>query len=320
MTDNYEQSSKEHEFGPGALLKQAREEQGLSLKEVSTSLKLTMPVLEQIEADDYKSELPITFFRGYLKNYAELLKLEEVDIVANFQHYCEKHKLFSQPPPKLRGVEMEQPMTSSNWLFKVITGIIILILVAAIYYVVVEKELWKKVVPQDSEAEQATSSALLLESSEESTEGSEALVQDSESIQEDELAVEQEPLSTSSNQEASADSSQSGEINLTQEQAEDVDSSQTQTAAASTTSQSVLGKSLVLNFTSDCWVRIEDATGKVLALGIKQAGSDLQLSGETPYSLTLGKPSAVQLTFDGEAVDLSAYPDTRAAKLTLGDE
>ena len=66
-------------------------------------------------------------------------------------------------------------------------------------------------------------------------------------------------------------------------------------------------------------MRIEDATGKVLALGIKSAGSSLQLSGQAPYSLTLGKASAVQLSYDGESVDLSQYPDTSAAKLTLGD-
>ena len=78
-------------------------------------------------------------------------------------------------------------------------------------------------------------------------------------------------------------------------------------------------RSLFLSFTNDCWVRIEDATGKVLALGIKSAGTNLQLSGKTPYYLNLGKASAVELSFDGNEVDLSQYPDTRAAKLTLGD-
>lgn len=320
MTEKNEQNSAEHEFGPGALLKRTREAKGLSLDEVSTRLKLTMPVLKQIEADDYEGDLPVTFFRGYLKNYAELLKLEEIDIVANFQQYCKQNNLFTTPPPKLQGVELDKPMNSSNWFFKVITGIIILVLVVAIYYVVVEKGLWKKIVAQQPDAEQTSSTDLNLNSAAESEsilpQGTSETAGNQLQLNQDAVNSETSAVDSTAGETMAAES---GDINLAQEQSQTLDADTNETALEPTSS-SATAKSLVLSFTGDCWVRVEDATGKVLALGIKAAGSDLQLAGQTPYRLTLGKASAVQLTYDGEMVDLSGYPDSRAAKLTLGDE
>ncbi|WP_223669645.1 RodZ domain-containing protein [Kangiella shandongensis] len=321
MTEKNQQTSDEHGFGPGALLKRTRKEKGLSLDEVSTRLKLTMPVLKQIEADDYESDLPVTFFRGYLKNYAELLKLEEVDIVANFQQYCKQNNLFTTPPPKLQGVELDKPMNSSNWFFKVITAVIILVLVAAIYYVVVEKGLWKKIVGQQPDAEQSSSTGLDLnsETSSELTLPQGAETTSGNELQLNEVAAESESNTVDSTVDE-ATAADSGESSLTQQPSQAVDTGTTEPVAKPASNPVATSKSLVLSFTGDCWVRIEDSTGKVLALGIKAAGSDLQLSGQPPYRLTLGKASAVQLTYNGEMVDLSGYPDSRAAKLTLGDE
>ncbi|GAA4364064.1 RodZ domain-containing protein [Kangiella marina] len=313
MTDDTEQTSQEHEFGPGALLKQTREEQGLSLEEVSTRLKLTLTVLKKIESDDYEGDLPVTFYRGYLKNYAELLGLDEVDVNANFSQYCQKNNLFNQPPPKLEGFELEKPFNSSNWVFKVITSIIILALLFAIYYVVVEKELWKKFAP-DNEQEQSLDiddTGLQIEQSNQSDTPLETDDPVSNDDASSELLIEEEEPEVEDNKSADDLRESSGELSL---------ESNAQNSQETPQPSAVSGGILGLNFSDDCWVRIEDGAGKVLALGIKSAGSSLQLSGETPYHLTLGKASAVQLTYQGESIDLSGYPDTRAAKLTLGND
>ena len=144
MTEETEQHSENHDFGPGALLKRTREEKGISLDEVSERLKLTKFVLTKIESDYYAGDLPVTFYRGYLKNYAELLELNEDDVAANFEQFCKKNNLFSKPStPRVEGMSLEKSVNSNNWLFKIVTGLIILALVVAIYYLVVEKELWK---------------------------------------------------------------------------------------------------------------------------------------------------------------------------------
>lgn len=334
MTEETEQHSENHDFGPGALLKRTREEKGISLDEVSERLKLTKFVLSKIESDDYAGDLPVTFYRGYLKNYAELLELNENDVAANFEQFCKKNNLFSKPStPRVEGMSLEKSVNSNNWLFKIVTGLIILALVVAIYYLVVEKELWKKVIPAGQETEQLESDDQGLEldnyesdDGQSSSDSSGSLSLPSEKLQDesgDEVdgslelnTLELKNSEGSTNNDPRADA---GSLSLDDADESSIVAEEVQTNSSNVSATASSRQSLFLSFTNDCWVRIEDATGKVLALGIKSAGTNLQLSGKTPYYLNLGKASAVELSFDGNEVDLSQYPDTRAAKLTLGD-
>jgi cytoskeleton protein RodZ len=291
-------------------------------------LKLTLPVLNKIESDDYQGDLPVTFYRGYLKNYAELLELEDVDICANFQQFCKENNLFSTPPPRLQGLELDKPVNSNNWLFKVVTGLIILALVAAIYYMVVEKELWKKLVPDSAESETVSSeldaNGMSLDDSVD--DGSEISDEQDNTLMINSSDSDAEDSRANSSEDSLMDDDtggivipQSGDLSVEGEtENASVDGSSSSDKAQVESQQVSSGGQLLLTFDDDCWVRIEDASGKVLALGIKSGGTNLQLSGQAPYSLTLGKASAVQLSYDGQAVDLSQYPDTRAAKLTIG--
>ncbi|PXF63151.1 RodZ domain-containing protein [Kangiella spongicola] len=333
MTEETEQHSDNHDFGPGALLKRTREEKEISLDEVSERLKLTKSVLTQIESDEYAGDLPVTFYRGYVKNYAEFLELNETDVLANFEQFCRKNNLFKSPSaPRVEGMSLEKSVNSNNWLFKIVTGLIILALVVAIYYIVVEKELWKKVIPAGQETEQLESDDQGLEldnyegddgqpNSESS--GSLSLPGDKPQDESDDAdgSLELNTLESKNSEDSTDNDPRSDTGSLPLDDADESSSvaEEVQRNSSNVSATANSGQSLFLSFTNDCWVRIEDATGKVLALGIKSAGTNLQLSGKTPYYLNLGKASAVELSFDGNEVDLSQYPDTRAAKLTLGD-
>ena len=74
---------------------------------------------------------------------------------------------------------------------------------------------------------------------------------------------------------------------------------------------------LVFNFSADCWVNITDASGEAIAYGIKAAGYEMQVSGLPPFEVTLGAPNVVQISYDGEAVDMSGFDPTRTAKFSL---
>lgn len=335
MTEETEQHSENHDFGPGALLKRTREEKGVSLDEVAERLKLTKFILTKIESDDYAGDLPITFYRGYVKNYAEFLELNEADVAANFEQYCRKNNLLKGPSaPRVEGMSLNKSVNSNNWLFKIVTGLIIVALVVAVYYLVVEKELWKKVIPTGQETEQLESDDRGLElddndNDESNNESNGSLSLPSETTQEgagseegdslelNQLELQSPEYSTKNAPMADAGSLSLGDADQSQESQVIAEEAQGGSGNVSTTATS--SQLLFLSFTNDCWVRIEDATGKVLALGIKSAGTNLQLYGKTPYYLNLGKASAVDLSFDGNEIDLSQYPDTGAAKLTLGD-
>ncbi|MBE8186314.1 DUF4115 domain-containing protein, partial [Leptospira borgpetersenii serovar Ballum] len=64
------------------------------------------------------------------------------------------------------------------------------------------------------------------------------------------------------------------------------------TADAGVNGAALSAGSLVMNFTADCWLQVVDASGKTLFSGIQKGGATLNLSGKSPYKLTIGAPSA----------------------------
>ncbi len=72
-----------------------------------------------------------------------------------------------------------------------------------------------------------------------------------------------------------------------------------------------------MNFSSDCWIQVKDATGKTLSTGIKKAGQTLNLRGQKPLQVILGAPEGVSVTFASEPVDLSGYTSGKVARFTL---
>lgn len=315
MSESEQTPENDIQFSPGSLLKQAREAAGISIEEVMQQLKLTRQTVIAIESDDYSSDLPATFYRGYLRNYAELLKLDDDDIVENFDNFCKRNNLFAKTEQSLATIELEKPINSSNWLVKIFTALIVLILLLGAYYLLVEKKVWQQLTSSlNREKGQVESiadgdSELLLPISENASNSADNSLQSiGEQTTEQTNAQEDQKVSLSES-ELSSES-----LNLQE------DASNEALTEESAQPESVASDGeLVLAFSDDCWVRITDANGKVLALGIKKGGTSMTLSGPTPYELTLGKPSAVQLSYQNEPIDLSSYPDTRAARLTLGN-
>ncbi|MBF6058810.1 MULTISPECIES: helix-turn-helix domain-containing protein [Thiomicrorhabdus] len=67
----------------GDLLLKAREEQSLSLDAVSAQLNLSIERIEKMESDSFDPTNLSPFERGYVRNYAKLLGLDD----AQFEHY-----------------------------------------------------------------------------------------------------------------------------------------------------------------------------------------------------------------------------------------
>lgn len=69
-------------LGPGALLRQAREARGMSLAEVAASLKMSPRQIEAVETEDYSRLFGTTFIRGFMRNYAKLLRIDAEQVLA----------------------------------------------------------------------------------------------------------------------------------------------------------------------------------------------------------------------------------------------
>src|SRR5437016_2411394 len=80
-------------MGVGNQLRQAREQHGISLTELSDRTKISQPNLRAIERDDFDRVPGGLFTRGFLRAYAHEVGLDPEPLV---QQYLEE---FEPPPP-----------------------------------------------------------------------------------------------------------------------------------------------------------------------------------------------------------------------------
>ena len=66
----------------GQKLAAARESWGISVQEVAENLNLSVSIIEAVEADDYDKLPGSTFTRGYIRAYANLLRLNPDELIA----------------------------------------------------------------------------------------------------------------------------------------------------------------------------------------------------------------------------------------------
>lgn len=73
------------ESGPGASLAKRREVLGLTPEEAAAQLKVKPKVIRQLEQQSWDPKTAATFIRGYLRNYARLLKVDEQEVLSQFE-------------------------------------------------------------------------------------------------------------------------------------------------------------------------------------------------------------------------------------------
>ena len=67
--------------GPGAMLRMARESRGMTIAEVAAGLKMSPRQIEAIESEDFSRLSGATFIRGFIRNYAKLLKIDVAPVL-----------------------------------------------------------------------------------------------------------------------------------------------------------------------------------------------------------------------------------------------
>lgn len=77
------------------------------------------------------------------------------------------------------------------------------------------------------------------------------------------------------------------------------------------------GESLLkIVVSADSWIEITDASGQELEMDLLRGGSEREYHGQPPFRILFGRASAVRLSMDGEAVDLTAFTRDDVAQLS----
>ncbi len=306
--------------GPGAQLKAGREAQQQSLEQAARHLRLDEPTLAAIEADQYPAHVPATFLRGYLRAYAKWLELPADAIVAA---YNAKHPDEAQLAglKSLLALPESSQGPSRKWLGGVLIVLaLVAVVVAAVIWVpgdwlsrlkTAETTATTDVAVADLQPSEASSGELSLQLPPEQPLSEPAVTGE---ITLDTNPVSTEPVPDSSKPTGSAPAPVSTVTAPTS-----TPSTSSATTANVSTAAPIpgVGESIELVFVEDCWIRVTDASGNVLSVGIKQNGQRIRLSGTAPLIVVLGNPPGVQLRHNGRPVDLSPYPASRPATLTL---
>ena len=79
--DNQLESTQQFNSNCGGALKHSREKNGLTIQDIASRLKISPKQINAIEADDFEVLPEPTIVRGFIRNYAKLLKLDAEPIL-----------------------------------------------------------------------------------------------------------------------------------------------------------------------------------------------------------------------------------------------
>jgi cytoskeleton protein RodZ len=314
---------------PGHILRQVREQKGLSQQEVARELHLTSRVINGLEVDDFSHVNSPIFARGYIRSYARHLGLDADELVAEYDAVYGSPDHGKKPMSTIRKVS-EQARPGDAWV-KLVSVVLVLALVGASWWWWQSQSDTVAPVPvdevtvQDSQGEDRLAKlpedeGLDLElqqmGSADATVGftDEAVVEEPVA---QEPAVNPEPA-----EEPQSVAEQAPVIeqeSITEQQAVVVAPAAEQASVPTLLPEVAPGEGLlVIEFADDCWVEIQNGAGTMVVADLKSKGDVIALAVATPAQVLLGRASAVtKFEFAARNIDLEPHTRKDIARLNL---
>ncbi|WP_336748490.1 cytoskeleton protein RodZ [Pantoea vagans] len=321
----------------GERLRLAREQMGLTQQNVAERLCLKLSTVRDIEEDKSPADLASTFLRGYIRSYARLVHIPEEELLP---------MMAKQTPVRAAKIEPMQSFSlgkrrkkRDGWLM-IFTWLVVFVVVGltGAWWWQNHKASQDDLMPmtdQNSSSGDNGQSIPLGESSGDSA--APAAPDESNTTTRDNSAASTPastaPAASASNGATAAqqDTNSNAVVSPSQAAVENTTAAPAATQSGTSTSpQMPVGaaavsepaadpNAVVMTFNADCWLEVSDATGKKLFSGIQRSGGKLSLAGTPPYRLKIGAPSAVQVQYQNQPVDLSRFiRNNQVARLTLG--
>lgn len=311
-----------NELSLGEHFRVAREKLQLSLDDVSKQLNLRPAILQLLENNELTHEsIPATFMKGYVRSYAKYLRIpEEIWAVAitsleeNTQHDLGKNARSTKA--------VNQYSSHGRWIGYIT---ILVLLIAAGMTALWWWENYQKSNQErdtfvqnyventptnvvETQAETTVENTLVIpaENSPMTSSNENNLVETQQTMTNEEPVVEKTVTLSTAEQEQSAVQNPQEIVVTKNEEIESVP----------VNSEAVVAGDLQIEIIGpNCWISVKDAKRKVLAQKEYKQGEILTFSEGAPYSLIIGAPSNVKITYKGEHYPLKV--DGRVAKFKL---
>ncbi len=297
-----EVDSAEKEQSIGQVLKAARLAQVMSVQDIARQLRLSEKQITAIEEDDHSKFPNQIFLRGFIRNYAKLVR--------------EDTKGFSQllqdtfPPASTQGISFSVDGTPFTPDHKKSKGNIIILLIVVLVLSLSIYEVYRSGRDDQKTNENIGNGTI-----------AETIIQLETEI---ELAPEdnQNQLSSVIRSNGSNFNALTEEVETDQQNGNYLDKEQkveTVLEVENKPVESEGGGTLSFMFTGESWVEVEDAEGRKIFSRTSPGNTEETVNGSPPFSLTIGNAASVRLLYNNKPVDLIPYTNAYGgvARLSL---
>ena len=296
MTDSQKPS-----VSAGAMLRAAREKQGLHIAALAAAIKVSPRKLDALENDRWQELPDATFVRALAQTVCRTLKIDARPVLdklpAPTPFALERHDSGLNEPFRDRPGREEPGLSASA--IKPMVWAAALLMVSALLIYFLPAGLFNRM----ARSEVAASSAAGLPAVAAAPAAASAAVSVKPAASS--AATDAFGMVTSVDGPASAPSG------------ETVFSAPPAAAAASGVEGQTASRLLQLRTTEASWVEVRDAKGVLLLSRTVLPSESVGLDGQLPLRLTIGNALATQLQFRGQAVDLSTRTRDNVARVEL---
>jgi len=268
---------------PNLRLSQARQAQNLTTAEVARRLKLSVWQVEALESGQYQRLPGAVFVRGFIRNYARLLKLDPEELV----HLDTGLVPQSAPLPESSPSRDIPFPTAETWRWQRYAAAAAVIVALLSVYEFFFNDEPEKVTPQPGPVAALPS-----------TQKPRPVVP-SKKPQE---AEAKEPTAAAVSSPQIAPPSPAAAAGVSQKQERIVHPDE---------------REVRLVFEEESWVEIRDRNDQTIFSQLNQAGTTRRISGMPPLSIVVGNAQGVRMTYAGRDIDLARHTKIDVARLTL---
>ena len=266
----------------GSQLAAAREVLGLSVADIAQQLKLSPSQVQALESDDYGRLPGAVFVRGFIRNYARLVKLDAATLLLNVEH--ELPHTIPVSATMLHSVEIPFPVARGfGWQKYAIAAIAISIPVVIFEFYSGDEPVAVSSRQVDLPAPQVVAE----------------LTPPEQSAPSPVLALA--PLN-----EVAPAMPQSKPAQVVVEP-----------APAVKVAPGKVEQVVRLRFSRASWVEIQDRSGRKIFSQLNAAGTEQVVRGMPPLAIVVGNARGVQLIHNEQPVNLGPYTKIDVARLTL---
>ena len=288
---------------PGETLKKYREESKLSVEDIARLMRLEPGIIRALESDQFDRLPAAIYVRGYLRNYAKIVKANADEIIAIYDHGA------PAPPEIIPEVKHSSQVSSADKPVKAFTYLLTFCIALLLFVWLYDQFLNSSSNTRPETPVMEEESPLLdLESDLVITKPMEIL---NDAGTEDEPPVGESAESTTT----------AAEVTQPPPAVEDpTPPAQTEHPVPAEPRLAPDGPdTLLMKVSVDSWIEVYDRNSYKLYLNLARSGEEIFLRGQAPFAIKLGFSQGVSIEFNGQTYDPAPHSRSGVATFTLGE-